>query len=143
MANIKLKLKEPLTGGGQEVIIDGREMTGLGISSIHVKAEVEKPLTTILELNFNGHEIELDGCIQVDGIKLPPEIETAIFNLLARHINVHILSAVSDYFHGEVLDEIETQDGTLYVNKTNAFNDLSDLLAEAIKGAAEVGLKVW
>ena len=144
MANIKMNLQEPLIGGGQSITIDGVDMAATGITEIQVRAAVDETIKTVIEFDFRGHEIELTGAgIQVDGMKLPAEVEKAMFKHFAMYFECQLMENIKEYLHGDGIDEVVMENGTRYINKVDAEIELPKIIKAALNEAAERGQLPW
>lgn len=104
MAKIKIfyDTNEP---SKQSIIVDELELIGNGVTHYSVKvAKQDADTECTVGFDYVGHEVEFDGRVVVDGVRLPLELSSSIMRVLVRHlmreIGLRLTEMKRSYEHG-------------------------------------------
>ena len=77
------------------IVVDGVEFIGLGVTGYELKvAPGDADTECRIGFDFLGHEIEFDGRIVVNGLRLPLEVSSAIVKYLTDDLKESIIDEI-------------------------------------------------
>lgn len=101
------------------IIVNGQELIGLGVTGYELKvASRDSDTECRIGLDYLGHEIEFDGRVVVDGLRLSEEMSEAIVKKIMKEKHDEFLKAFEE--------KMPTQIGREY------FKDIDGLLREVM-----------